>query len=204
LADAENMATAPGAALTQPSAEAPETTYVDLDDARLDVRLAGYCVYCDRIVERADDDRCPEGHPARGIAGRIVLIDDDAVPALPRFNWAAFLIPFLWGPAHGQWVGAIFLPIWLFADSIVSSARSGGAVSTVAALVVASLTLLFGWWFAKRANGLAFRRVIATQTAEEFARRQRIWSIAAVLVATGLLGWAVWFRVVIAPTLGTL
>ena len=111
-------------------------------------------------------------------------------------------VPFLWGPVHGQWVGAIFLPIWLFADSILASAADGGVTAIVGAVVVGMSTLLFEWWFAKRANGLAFRRVINRQTAEQFARRQRLWAIAAVPVAVALFGWALWFRLAAAPALG--
>jgi len=187
LADAENPLHAAPAA--------------DLDDARLDVRVAGYCVYCDHIIARAEDGSCPKGHPADGVTGRIVLVDDDPVPELPAFNWAAFLLPFVWGPAHGQWVGVVFLPIWLFADSIVGTAGRGGGAATIGAIVVMVCTLAFEWFFAKRANGLAFRRVIPTQSAEEFARRQRLWTMAAVPVAMLLLGWVFWFRVVVAPTL---
>jgi hypothetical protein len=199
LADAENTAVAPVAAgVAAALAAVPATS---LDDARLDVRFAGYCVYCDHIIERNPDGSCPKGHPSDGVTGRIVLVDDDPVPRLPAFNWAAFLIPFIWGPAHGQWVGAIFLPIWLFVDSILASARSGGVASAVGAAVVAAGTLAFEWFFAKRANGVAFRRVIGGQTVEEFARRQRLWAMAAVPSALLMAGWAIWFRVAIAPTL---
>jgi len=197
LADAENTAAERNGRTAPASQSAPG----GIDDARLDVRDAGYCVYCDRIVERADDGTCAEGHPLEAVTGHILLVDDDPLPSLPVFNWAAFLIPFVWGPLHGQWVGIVFLPIWLFVDSIISSARSGGAVSLVGAVVAVAGTLAFEWFFAKRANGLAFRRVMKTQTAEEFRRRQRTWAIAAVPVAALLFAWAVWFHVGVAPTL---
>jgi hypothetical protein len=193
LADAENTA-------AEPFSDAAVAPAAGLDDARLDVRFAGYCVYCDHIIERNPDGSCPKGHPSDGVSGRIVLVDDDPLPNLPPFNWAAFLMPFIWGPAHGQWVGAIFLPIWLFVDSILASARSGGAASMLGAAVVAGGTFAFEWFFAKRANGLAFRRVIGSQTAEEFARRQRVWAIAAVPAALLMLAWAAWFRVAAVPT----
>jgi len=196
LADAENVAASSSAAGTSKPEE-----FASLDEARLDVRAAGYCVYCDHIIERNPDGSCPQGHPADGVTGRIMLIDDDAVPTLPGFNWAAFLIPFIWGPAHDQWIAAIFLPIWLFADSILDTASKAGTVGWLGAGVVFAVTLTFQWWFGKRANGLAFRRVIDKQSAEEFARRQRIWTIAAIPAFLVLMTWAVWFRVVVAPTL---
>jgi hypothetical protein len=175
-----------------------ETT--GLDAARLDVRFAGYCVYCDRLVERMPDGSCPEGHPAEGVSGRIVLVDDDPVPSLPRFNIAAFVLPIIWGPANGQWVGAVFLPIWLFMDSIIATANTGGIPTQIAAPIVVVLTLSFQAFFAKRANGVAFRRVCDKLTVDQFKRQQLIWAIASVPAAAALLGWAIWYQVAVAPT----
>jgi hypothetical protein len=183
-------------------AESPNRVEVTgIDAARLDVRTAGYCVYCDRIVVRDADGSCPEGHPAEGIAGRITLVDDDPVPVLPRFNIAAFVLPIIWGPAHGLWVGAIFLPIWLFMDSIIGAANSGGIPTQVAAPMVVVLTLAFQAYFAKRANGVAFRRVCGRVSVAEFKRHEIIWAIACVPAAAALLAWAIWFEVVVAPTI---
>jgi hypothetical protein len=173
-----------------------------LDDAALPLRTAGYCVACDRLVERAADGSCPNGHPAEAVSGRLLLDGSEPVPQLPRFNLAAFLIPPVWGPAHGQWVGAIFLPIWLFMDSIIASAGRGGVATEIAAAVVVLCTLAFGAFFAKRGNGLAFRRVIGRVSVGEYVRRERLWAIASVPAAALLLGWALWYRLVFAATIG--
>ncbi len=167
-----------------------------LADALIDVRFAGYCTYCDRIVERLPDGSCPGGHPAQVVSGRIPLDANMAVPQLPRFNLAAFLIPPIWGPAHGQWVGAIFLPMWLFMDSIIATAGRGGVWTTAAAFLVVGCTLAFGAFFAKRGNGLAYRRVCAQMSVEEYVRRERVWAIASVPAAAVLVGWALWFHLV--------
>jgi len=166
------------------------------DDAAVGIRLAGYCVYCDRIVQRASDGSCPKGHAADGITGSVPLEPGEAVPALPRFNLAAFLMPPIWGPAHGQWVGAAFLPIWLFMDSIIASSGRGGMVTRVAAAAVVACTLAFETFFAKRANGLAFRRVIGRVSVEQYVRRERVWAIASVPAAAALVAWALWFHLV--------
>ena len=169
-----------------------------LDDARLDLRHVGYCAYCDRLVERAPDGSCPvEGHGSRALTGRIVLLADEPVPALPRFNWAAFLIPPLWGPAHGEWLGIVFLPIWLFADSIIGVSGYGGNVTRVVAVLVLALTLAFQVWFGRRGNGMAFRRVWDTTTVEAFARRERVWAMASIPLALAIVGWAVYFHLVL-------
>ena len=172
----------------------PDGEFGTIDDARIDVRVAGYCALCDRIVERAQDGSCPQGHPAEAVTGRVLLGPREAVPVLPRFNLAAFLVPPIWGPAHGQWVGVVFLPMWLFVDSIVASGGAGGVPTRSASLVVVVATLAFQAFFAKRANGLAWRRVAEKVPVALFARRERWWAIASVPVAAALLGWAVWFH----------
>jgi hypothetical protein len=171
------------------------------DDARLDLRSVGYCVLCERLVERGSGGTCSAGHPAEAIHGRLLLAADEPVPVLPRFNLAAFLIPLIWGPANGQWVGALFLPIWLFADSAIASAVQHGGLMWIAAGVVAAGTLGFQYFFARHANGVAFRRVMGRLSVEEYLRRQRMWAIAAVPAAALLLGWAVYFDLVLRPAL---
>lgn len=173
-----------------------------LEDARLDLRHVGYCAYCDRLVERTMDGGCPvEGHGTRALTGRIVLLADEPVPVLPRFNLAAFLIPPIWGPAHGQWIGAVFLPIWLFMDSIIAQQSYGGNVTRIAAMGVVGLTVAFQVWFGLRGNGLAFRRVWDKTTVDAFVRGQRIWAVVSVPVAAALVGWAVYFHLVLEATL---
>jgi len=173
-----------------------------IEDARFDVRTAAYCVHCDALVERQPDGTCPAGHPAQALTGRIMLDVDEPVPTLPRFNLAAFLIPPIWGPAHGIWAGAIFLPIWLFADSvIVSAVRSGERGQWIGAALVMLATLAFEYFFARRANGVAFRRIMHKTTAEEYVRRQRTWALVSIPVAAVLVGWGVYFDMVLGPTL---
>lgn len=164
--------------------------------ARLPVRVAGYCVYCDRIVERRADGSCPNGHPARWVAGRVVLAAEEAAPVLPRFNLAAFLLPPIWGPAHGQWAGAIFLPLWMFADSTLRTAGENTA-TMVAAVVVSVGTLAAMAWFGKRANGLAWRRRWETVSVTDYVRRERVWAIAAAPVAAVLVSAAAYYDLVI-------
>jgi len=175
-----------------PDVHPPVCEPAGLEAARLDLRAAGYCVVCNRIVVRDADGACPEGHGPAAVSGRILLGPDDAVPELPRFNLAAFLIPPIWGPAHGQWAGAVFLPVWLFADGAIRSAGEGG-IALTGALIVALGTVAAQAWFATHANGLAWRRVADTVDVDTFVARQRRWAWASVPVAAALLGWAIWF-----------
>lgn len=173
-----------------------------LDAARLELDRAGYCVFCNRIVVRGEDGSCDAGHPAEGIAGSIVLDDGQRPPVLPRFNLAAFLLPMIWGPAHGQWAGAVFLPLWLFADSIVRSAAAMGTAGRIAAAGAVAVTVAMAAWFARRADGLGWRRVCDRVSVEEWAARQRAWAVVSVPVAAALLGAAVYFNTVVLPARG--
>ena len=171
-----------------------------LEAARVELRVAGYCVLCDRIVERAPGGGCtrnPE-HPPAAISGRVVLDPGEPLPALPLFNLAAFLVPPVWGPANGQWAGAVFLPTWLFVDSAIASAVGRGAGVALGAVLVVCATLAAQAWFAKRANGLAWRRIAESVSVGEFARRQRVWAVASIPVFLLLMGWGAYYRVVLA------
>lgn len=166
-----------------------------IEAARLSLRDAGYCVGCNRIVVRRADGCCPQGHAAEAIAAHLMLADDDPIPHLGRFNVAAFLVPWLWGPVHGQWAGAFFLMVWLFADGAIASAGEG-ALSLAGAAVIACSTLAAQAWFASRANGLAWRRVADRVPLDRFRSRQRWWAIGAFPVAAGVVAWATWFHTV--------
>jgi hypothetical protein len=164
--------------------------------ARFTLRSAGYCVLCDRIVEVGNSGACPKGHPAEAVSAVVALGPDEAVPSLPRFNFAAFALPPVWGPAHGQWVGVIFLPIWIFADNVASTLGRGN-IAVAGALVVLPATVAFQAYFAKRANGLAWRRVAGRRSLNEFVRKERLWALACVPIGVALLGWALYYRLVL-------
>jgi len=177
-----------------------ENGFADIDAARVEFRTAGYCVLCDRIVELRADGGCadrPE-HPAAAVTGKLVLGAQDVVPRLSRFNLAAFLIPPIWGPANGQWAGAIFLPIWLFMDSVIASAAGRGAAMSAGAGLIVAATLSAQAWFAKRANGLAWRRIWDRVSVDEFSRRQRLWALAAVPLFAIVIAWGFYYRLVVA------
>lgn len=102
----------------------------------------------------------------------------DTRPALPRFNWAAFLIPPVWGLAHGQWAGVFFLPMWLFVDNVLRGPQLLGAASVVGGWLLAAATLGIQAAYAAHANEHAWRRVAGTMTVERFVRAQRRWAVA--------------------------
>ena len=184
------MDSAPTSAIPDAEPKGPEA-------ARFSLRSAGYCVVCDRIVELGAGGECPSGHPAAAVSAVVPLRPEEPVPSLPRFNLAAFLLPPVWGPAHGQWVGVLFLPIWVFADNVAATLGRGNiAVAGVA--IVLPATVAFQAYFAKRANGLAWRRAAGRLSIEEFVRRERLWAFVCAPIGVALLCWALYYRLVLA------
>jgi hypothetical protein len=71
------------------------------------------------------------------------------------------------------------------------SAGKGVGFVVVAGLIVAG-TFAFQFFFARRANALAWRRMCDRQTLAHFVRDQRWWAVGSVVV---LVGAAVWLAV---------
>ena len=63
---------------------------------------------------------------------------------LPRFNVAAFLLPPIWGPAHGIWATILFYPIWLFADNAFYAAYEHPSVLSIGLAIIVFASLLAG------------------------------------------------------------
>ncbi len=126
-----------------------------------------------------------------------MLREGEQCPKLPGFNIAAFAFPPVWGMAHGQLMSALFIPLWVFADSAVAAAGKG-IIPLMGAIFVALGTLAFQWFFAKRANGVAWRRVAGHMSVDEFMRRQRLWAVFCVPLGILAVSWALYYRLVMA------
>lgn len=115
--------------------------------------------------------------------------EEPTQPELPPFNWGAFLMPPIWGVAHGQWAGVFFLPAWAFVDNVLRGERAFGVWTLVlgAGMVLATLALQFA--FARNANRVAWRHADGRLTVEAFVRRQRYWAVASALLAVGMAVW---------------
>ena len=116
--------------------------------------------------------------------------DGQPLPSLPRFNWGAFLIPPVWGVAHGLWAGVFFLPLWAFVDNLARSSNSGPVWMRGLALVAAIGTLAFQYEYASTANRLAWRRSGGRLPLEAFLRRERLWAAGGVVTIAVLAVWA--------------
>lgn len=111
---------------------------------------------------------------------------------LPRFNVAAFLLPPIWGPAHGFWVTILYYPAWLFIDNLLFATYQNPTPLTIAASVTAALGYL--------AITVAFAIVsqpIAAHRAEDrgvsralYLKRQHWWAIGCAVGGAVLLALA--------------
>lgn len=173
---------------------------------------AGYCVFCNKIVRRNEAAECIEGHPEFGVSGLIEVAAGQNPPYLPRFNWAAFLMPPIWGIAHGAYAGIIVLPLWLFMDSVLRSAVYGVGPSTplltrvgvyAMAVLIVALTIGLMGWFGSRGWGLAWRKQYGSGRSQMpfdiFIKKQRRWIWFCAPWAIALLGLGVYYWLAILP-----
>lgn len=152
-------------------------------------RLVGHCIVCNAMVERREDGSCPAGHSPVAVAGSIELAPGEPLPRFPKFNWGAFLIPPIWGVAHGLWAGVFFLPLWAFVDSAIRSTVGRAIWMQVVAWGTLVVTLAFQYEFGRTANRLAWRRASQRMTLDTYVRRQRLWAIGGAVVIIALAVW---------------
>ena len=173
----------------------------------------GYCHSCNRLVRRTTKAECPNGHTSDEVVG-LGVFEGGATepPNLPRFNWAAFMMPPVWGVGHGAWPGAFVLPLWLFTDSAIQAAvfmdeaamSPSGAFLTVAFPVIMSVaTLAAMLWYGFHGWGIAWRKVFdggadGLSFDQFLVREQRwLWISAAMAVALVALAAYFWLAILI-------
>ncbi len=123
---------------------------------------------------------------------------------LPRFNIAAFLMPPIWGPAHGIWVTILYYPIWLFVDNLFYATYENPQplsiiASITAGLILLGITIAFAIVSQPFAAHRAQDRGIGRK---QYLRRQRYWAIGCALAAVIMIVLATYYNLVIRPTVG--
>ena len=111
------------------------------------------------------------------------------LPRFPGFNWGAFLVPPIWGVAHGMWSGVFFLPLWAFVDSVIRGTAEMAVWVRVLAWLTLAVTVGLQYEFGRTANRLAWRRACERMTLQAFARRQRLWGFGGAAAFAALVGW---------------
>lgn len=123
---------------------------------------------------------------------------------LPRFNVAAFLLPPIWGPAHGIWPTILFYPIWLFADNMFYAAYENPTVVSIALALVVLVSLAAGTAaFAVVSQPFAAHRAERMGVSREtYLRRQKWWVVGCAVAGVVMLALATYYNLVIRPTVG--
>lgn len=133
-----------------------------------------------------------------------IKAEEEFLRGMPPINIGAFLLPPIWGPAHGMWATIIFYPLWLLADNTFYAAwaeRTPLAVG-VAGLVFFMLVVLT-LAFARVSQPFAAHRAIARGVSKaEYLRRERIWAVACAIVGAIMLAAATYYNLAVRPTIG--
>lgn len=165
----------------------------------------GYCSVCNKLVRRTKDAACVNGHPQEFMHGAHIVAQGEEVPVLPKFNWGAFFMGPLWGPAYGVWAGMIVLPLWLFMDSSLRSVASltpdtllrGRILTWGMAILIIVATLAIMAWMGRTGYGIAWSRVYQTGISEKsyasFLRSQRWWAFGGGLLFFIFVAGAVYY-----------
>ena len=128
-----------------------------------------------------------------------IAAEEKLLEGVPRFNVAAFLMPPIWGPAHGIWATIVFYPLWILADTAFVNAlqhRTPLAI-VVGVLVFVLMTALTAAFALRRALSLGVSK-------ETYLRRQRIWAAVSVIVGAVALIVATYYNLFLNPALAGL
>ncbi len=137
-----------------------------------------------------------KGVPVAGISKEEYAAEERFLKGLPRFNLGAFLLPPIWGPAHGIWVTILFYPAWLVADNAFYAAYSDPTplAVTLAAIIgvlLVGVTVAFAIvaqpYAAHRAERLGVSR-------SAYLRRERWWAVGCAVGAVAMLAFATWYN----------
>lgn len=133
-----------------------------------------------------------------------IKAEEEFMRGLPRFNVAAFLLPPIWGPAHGFWVTILYYPIWLFVDNLFFATYNdpqplGVILSILAFAALLGITIAFAIVSQPIAAHRAQDKGISRRT---YMKRQRYWAIGCAIGAVVMLSLATYYNLVIRPTVG--
>lgn len=130
-----------------------------------------------------------------------VASEERFLKGLPRFNIGAFLMPPIWGPAHGFWITILYYPAWVFVDNMIYAAYSNPSVINIilvltSVLILLSVTIAFAIVSQPIAAHRAEERGISRET---YLRRQRIWAWVSAAIAVAMLALATWYNLDFRP-----
>lgn len=115
--------------------------------------------------------------------------------SIPSFSLGAFLVPPIWGAAHGQWATLLFYPLWVFADNVFRNAFFGHQVVYVVGAIVmliamTGVTIFYG----ATAQKPAYYRVRDKYTPEQYVKHERIWSVCMIVLGAAMIALATYYN----------
>lgn len=130
-----------------------------------------------------------------------IRAEEKFLKGVPRVNIAAFLMPAIWGPAHGIWVTILYYPLWLLADNcFVGAFVARTPLSIAFAVLVAVALFAMTLAFSIISQPLALHRAVDMGMSKEtYLRRQRIWAITMAIVVVVALSAATYYNLCINP-----
>lgn len=130
--------------------------------------------------------------------------EEKFLAGMPRFNIAAFLLPPVWGPAHGMWAAIVFYPMWLVSDNVFYAAFSEPSLMSVALAVVVFVTLVgITIAFALIGQPLAAHRAERMGVSREvYLKRQKRWAVGCAIAGAAMIALATYYNLAIRPTIG--
>ena len=133
------------------------------------------------------------------LSERDIRQEEEFMSHIARFNWGAFLMPGIWGPAHGVWVSIVFYPLWLLVDNLIFSAYQNPQPLSISLATIALVIIIaFSFAFARISHPYAAHRAIDRGlTFEQYNKRQRIWALVSLLLALAALAWATYYNLTI-------
>ena len=135
-----------------------------------------------------------------------IAAEEKLLEGVPRFNVAAFLMPPIWGPAHGIWATIVFYPLWILADTaFVNALQHRTPLAIVVGVLVFVLMTALTAAFAVVSQPCALRRALSLGVSKEtYLRRQRIWAAVSVIVGAVALIVATYYNLFLNPALAGL
>ena len=133
-----------------------------------------------------------------------IKAEEEFLRGMLPINIGAFLLPPIWGPAHGMWATIVYYPIWLFADNVFYAAWSERTPLAVGVAAVVFVTLLaITLVFARLSQPFAAHRAVARGISKErYLKRERVWAVACAVVGAVALAAATYYNLAVRPTVG--
>lgn len=130
-----------------------------------------------------------------------VAQEEEFLKGLPRFNLAAFLIPPIWGPAHGFWVTILFYPAWILVDNVIYHSIEAPTWLSILIAVLSAVSIVgVSVIFSIVSQPIAAHRAEAKGVSrDKYLSRQRIWAWVSIGVAVIMVALATWYNISFRP-----